>query len=243
MSRARRLPRSENQSPPCLSNTRSFGPLNGCSPHLSMTVSTLPLCRSTRWIEPPIYSCGCGPGMIILPRGNPAEAAIVADVHLAVGPKRGAIGPAGNLRNDFLASIGIDPRQPPAADFDQHDRAVRHHHRPFRKLQIGSENANIGHEILPACLWLQADSQARSRTRNSIAHGYGKVAMACQARAGAQVAQGSPAATEVRRMGRAKRNPSIAAQRGDGFREDALPILQTVPTPSPVSRFPARHCR
>ena len=90
---------------------------------------------------------------MIMPRGrNPAEAAIVADVHLAVGTERRAVRAAGNLRDDLLAAVGIDPRQPPAADFDQHHRAVRHHHRPFGKFEIGGENANVGHEILPAFL-------------------------------------------------------------------------------------------
>ena len=106
MSRARRLPRSVNQSPPCLSNTRSFGPFSGCSPHLSTTVSTLPVCRSTRWIEPPIYSSGCGPGMIMLPRGNPAEAAIVADVHLPSGPSAAPLGPPGISATTSLRPSG-----------------------------------------------------------------------------------------------------------------------------------------
>ena len=99
-------------------------------------------------------------------RGDPAEAAIVADVAFAVGPERRAIGAAGNFRDDLLAPVGPDPRQPPAADFDQHHRAVRHRHRPFRKFQIGGENADVGHRNPPGFFRCRADSR-RSRTRNN----------------------------------------------------------------------------
>ena len=182
MSRARRLPRSVNQSPPCLSNTRSFGPFSGCSPHLSNRVSTLPVARSTRWIEPPIYSSRLGRARHHgAARRDPAKAAIVADIAFAVGPDRRAIGAAGNFRDHLLAAVRPYPGQPPAADFDQHHRSVRHHHRPFRKFEIGGENANIGHEILPAFL-AAGGFQARFRTRNDfVARCYGKVDLACQA--------------------------------------------------------------
>src|SRR5262249_34389791 len=88
---------------------------------------------------------------------NPGEAAIVADIHLAVGTESRAVGPARHLRHDFLAAVGINPRQPLAADLDQYDRAVGQHDRPFRKLEPGCEHANIGHENPPASSWLQAD--------------------------------------------------------------------------------------
>ncbi len=102
--------------------------------------------------------------------GDPGEATIVADVHLAVGAEGCAIRAAGNLRDHLFPPVGINPRQPLAPDFDQHHRAVGHDDRAFRKFQIGGENADIGHEILPA-FWLQADFQARPRTRNiSLRH-------------------------------------------------------------------------
>src|SRR6476660_5178169 len=47
---------------------------------------------------------------------NPAEAAIVADVHLAIGPERRAVRAARTLCNHLLASIGINPAQPLAAE-------------------------------------------------------------------------------------------------------------------------------
>ena len=93
---------------------------------------------------------------------NPGEAAIVADVHLAIGTERGAVRAARNLRDDLLAAVGMDPRQPLPADFDQHDRAVRHHHRAFRKFQTGGEHANIGHDDPPACSQLQAGDPAQA---------------------------------------------------------------------------------
>jgi hypothetical protein len=112
--------------------------------------------------------------------GNPAEAAIVADVHLAVGAERRAIRAAGNLRDHLFPPVGINPRQPLAPDFDQHDRAVGHDHRAFRKLQIGSENADIGHES-SRLFWAQADFQAYFPTRNSlVTRCYGKEDHACQ---------------------------------------------------------------
>ena len=83
---------------------------------------------------------------------NPAEAAIVADVHLAIGAEGCTIRTTGDLRDHLFPPVGIDPRQPLAPDFDQHHRAVGHDHRSFRKLEVGGENANISHEILPALL-------------------------------------------------------------------------------------------
>src|SRR5437588_1970602 len=92
-------------------------------------------------------------------RGNPAKAAIVADVHLAVGAEGCAIRAAGNLRDHLFPPVGINPRQPFPADFDQHYRSIRHDHRAFRKLQIGGKNADIGHESSRLAL-AQADFQA-----------------------------------------------------------------------------------
>src|SRR5260221_6132193 len=85
-------------------------------------------------------------------RRDPAEAAIVADIAFAVGSDRSAIGAAGYFRDHLFAPVGPNPRQPPAADFDQHHRSVRHHHRPLWKFEIGGEHADVGHEILPAFL-------------------------------------------------------------------------------------------
>jgi hypothetical protein len=93
--------------------------------------------------------------------GNPAEAAIIADVHLAVGAEGCAIRATGDLRDHLFPPVGINPRQPFPTDFDQHDRAVGHDHRAFRKFQIGSENADIGHESSRLFL-AQADFRAYS---------------------------------------------------------------------------------
>ena len=150
ISRARRLPSSENHRPPCLSNTRSFGPRSECSPHLSTTVSTLPVCKVDPLDRAAEIIIGLRARHDHVPGRNPAEAAIVADVHLAVGPERGAVGAARNLRHHFLAAVRPDPRQPAAADFDQQHRTIRHHDRAFGKLEAGGENANIGHGNPPA---------------------------------------------------------------------------------------------
>ncbi len=118
--------------------------------------------------------------MIILPVGNPAEAAIVADIDLAVGAERRAVRAARDLRHHFLAPVGIDPGQPLAADFDQHHRTVRHDDRTFRKLQIGGENADIGHYILPASL-AAGGLLMVPHAQRCCSSRYGKVNLACQA--------------------------------------------------------------
>src|SRR5262249_11522522 len=89
-------------------------------------------------------------------RRDPGKAAIVADVHLAVGTERRTVGTAGNLCDDLLAAIGPDPGQALAADFDQHDRAVGHRDRPFGQFEIGGKHANVFHEA--SRLMVQADS-------------------------------------------------------------------------------------
>ena len=118
------------------------------------------------------------------PRRDPAEPAIVADIAFAVGSDRRAIGAAGNFRDHLFASVGPHPRQPPAADFDQHHRSVRHHHRPFRKFEIGGEHADIGHEILPAFLGRRRISSPVRTRNNFVARCYGKVDIDCQAISG-----------------------------------------------------------
>ena len=99
---------------------------------------------------------------------NPGETAIVADIDLAVGPERGAVGTAGNFGDHLLATVGPDPGQAAAADFDQHHRAVRHRHRAFRKFEIGSENADIGHRNPPGFSSLPADLRLIPRTTISL---------------------------------------------------------------------------
>src|SRR3954449_8980463 len=107
MSRARRLPRSVNHKPPCRSNTRSFGPFNGCSPHLSNKVSTLPVARSTRWIEPPIYSCGSGAPGIRGPReGIQLKPPLLQTYILPSGPSAAPLGPPGICATTSLRPSG-----------------------------------------------------------------------------------------------------------------------------------------
>src|SRR5882757_11509504 len=116
MSRARRLPRSVNQSPPCLSNTKSFGPFSGCSPHLSTTVSTLPLDISTRWIEPPIYSAGVGGPGIRKPRPcTQLKPPLLQTYILPSGPSAAPLGPPGisattSLRPSGQTRVSLFPR-------------------------------------------------------------------------------------------------------------------------------------
>src|ERR1700752_2039593 len=98
----------------------------------------------------------------------PGKAAIVADVHLAVGAERGAVRPARNFRDDFLAAIGPDAGQPLPADFNQNHRAVGHHHRAFRKFQIGGENADTGHQKSSRLFRLRADFLIAPRATFSL---------------------------------------------------------------------------
>src|SRR6202022_1393662 len=107
MSRARRLPRSVNHRPPCLSNTRSFGPFSGCSPHLSNRVSTLPVARSTRWIEPPIYSAADGGPGIMVPRdGIQLNPPLLQTYILPSGPIAAPLGPPGISATTSLRPSG-----------------------------------------------------------------------------------------------------------------------------------------
>ena len=123
---------------------------------------------------------------------------------LPSGPRAAPLGPPGISRDYLFPPVGINPRQPLAADFDQHHRAVGHNDRAFRKLQIGGENANIGHES-SRLLWLQADFGSIPHAQQFVAPCYGKVDIACQATAGNPAAQSSIAAgwRRRRRMGRA----------------------------------------
>src|SRR3984957_2141549 len=107
MSRARRLPKSVNQSPPCLSNTRSFGPFSGGSPHLSNRVSTLPVARSTRWIDPPIYSWGSGAAGIMVPRDAIQPKPPLLQIYiLPSGPIAAPLGPPGISATTCLRPSG-----------------------------------------------------------------------------------------------------------------------------------------
>ena len=56
---------------------------------------------------------------------------------------------ARHLRHDLLAAVGMHPRQPLAADFDQNHRTVGHRHRPFGKLETFGDDADAGHGWLP----------------------------------------------------------------------------------------------
>src|ERR1700688_2758428 len=107
MSRARRLPRSVNQSPPCLSNTRSFGPFSGCSPHLVNRVSILPVERSTRWIEPPIYSWGAGaPGIMVPREATQPKPPLLQTYIMPSGPSAAPLGPPGICATTSLRPSG-----------------------------------------------------------------------------------------------------------------------------------------
>src|SRR6202158_3449488 len=107
MSRGRRLPRSVNHRPPCLSNTRSFGPFKGCSPHLSPTVSILPVARPPRWIEPPIYSWGAGaPGIMVPREATQPKPPLLQTYILPSGPSAAPLGPPGICATTSLRPSG-----------------------------------------------------------------------------------------------------------------------------------------
>src|SRR5664279_5211489 len=159
MSRARRLPRSVNHSPPCLSNTRSLGPFKGCSPHLSTTVSTLPVVRSTRWIEPPIYSCGSGaPGIMVPREGIQLKPPLLQTYILPSGPSAAPLGPPGICATTSLRPSGQTrvSRCPRISTSTTEPSGITTG--PSGNSSSVASTRTLGIEILPAILGRRADS-------------------------------------------------------------------------------------
>src|SRR6185437_9194051 len=198
MSRGRRLPKSVNQSPPCLSNTRSFGPFNGCGPHLSTTVSTLPLCMSTRWIEPPIYSCGSGAPGIMVPRdGTQLKPPLLQTYILPSGPSAAPFGPPG-----ISATISLRPsgktrvsRRPRISTSTTEPSGITTG--PSGNSSPVARTRTFAMKILPL-LSAAGGSASISHAQHLFARCYGKVVRDCQPEA----AQGGCAYRLVGRDGR-----------------------------------------
>src|SRR5579862_9116624 len=70
-------------------------------------------------------------------------ATIIADVQRAVGADRQSIGPTAWRGNRLLFSVRLYPRDPARRDFDYHDRAVFHRHRPLGKSQPRRNFTNV----------------------------------------------------------------------------------------------------
>src|SRR5581483_387268 len=87
------------------------------------------------------------PGYPLTADLEPAKAAIVADIDLAVGPHRRAVRPALHLGDSFLAAIRVNPGQPLPHDLDQDDRAVGHDDRTFGKFETVGDDAHLGHFV------------------------------------------------------------------------------------------------
>src|SRR5258708_11908505 len=182
MSRARRLPKSVNHSPPCLSNTRSFGPFKGCSPHLSNRVSTLPVARSTRWIEPPIYSAGDGAPGIMVPRERvQLKPPLLQTYILPSGPIAAPLGPPGISAITCLRPSGQTRvrRRPRISTSTTDPSGMTTGPSGNSRSVARTRTLGIG---IPRLFLAAGGFQARSRTRNDfVARCYGKVDIACQA--------------------------------------------------------------
>src|SRR6185437_2573268 len=180
MSRGRRLPKSVNQSPPCLSNTRSFGPFNGCGPHLSTTVSTLPLCMSTRWIEPPIYSCGSGaPGIMVPREGIQLKPPLLQTYILPSGPSAAPLGPPG-----ISATVSLRPsgktrvsRRPRISTSTTEPSGITTG--PSGNSSPVARTRTLAIKILPL-LFAAGGSASISHAQHVVACCYGKVIQSCQ---------------------------------------------------------------
>jgi hypothetical protein len=83
----------------------------------------------------------------------PLEAAIVADVALAVGSDGGPVRPAARRRDDLLRAVRHHPRQGAGGDLDQHHRPVGHGHGPLGELQVARDFA---HRFLVVVDWAHA---------------------------------------------------------------------------------------
>src|SRR6185312_8195399 len=70
---------------------------------------------------------------------DPVEAAVVADIDLAVRPHRRTVGTAAQPGNHMLLAVRHDSGERLARDLDQDHRSVWHGDRPLRELETGGD--------------------------------------------------------------------------------------------------------
>ena len=75
----------------------------------------------------------------------PRKAAVVADVKGAVRPDRQPVRAAAGVGDHLGAAVGLHAGDGLALDLAQHDGAVFHRDRAFRKAQAGGDGAEYGH--------------------------------------------------------------------------------------------------
>src|SRR5207249_7732993 len=90
------------------------------------------------------------------PRGGhtvelrPHEAAVLADVDLAVGADGGAVGAASRLGHLRHRAVGCDSGERAGLDLHDDDAAVLHRDRPFGEAQASGHPAQLCH-VPPPC--------------------------------------------------------------------------------------------
>ena len=79
----------------------------------------------------------------------PAEAtAVVGDVHGAVGPERGTVGPATEVGHDVETAVAPHPGEGPTGDLDEDHVAVVEGDRSFGELQAAGQLSGLHGDLL-----------------------------------------------------------------------------------------------
>ena len=105
---------------------------------------------------------GLGPGTVMPSTLGPLEAAVVADVDLAVGPMAAPFGPPPVSATRVIVAVGRDPRQRAALDLDDHDAAVVHGDRALREAESVAHQTKICH-LYPLGAQVGCDSHTSAR--------------------------------------------------------------------------------
>ena len=99
---------------------------------------------------------------------GPTETAVVADIALAVGSDRRAIGPTAKPGNDMLGPILLYTQQGAALDLDEQDRSVRHGDRSFGETQPLRDLADIHPQAPSSCDGIIRCARSGSNWRSNM---------------------------------------------------------------------------
>src|SRR6185295_11791020 len=75
----------------------------------------------------------------------PLEAAVVADIHFAIGADGGAVGSTAGVGHDVNLSVRRDATERAALDLDEQHTAIGHGNRAFGELQATGDLTEVRH--------------------------------------------------------------------------------------------------